>query len=48
MPFFDDEVKVHISVKERIEGTRNAQNPYAPAAYNWDVVRDSGMLTYVK
>jgi hypothetical protein len=47
MPFFNDEIKVHVSVRERIEGIRGNQSSYTPAAYNWDVVRDSGMLTYV-
>jgi len=47
IPFYDDQVKVHISVKKRIEETKTSENPYMPAAYNWDVVHDSGMLTYV-
>jgi hypothetical protein len=51
IPFHDDEVKVHISVKQRMEETRdpkNKQEHYTPCAYNWEVVRDSGMLSYVK
>lgn len=48
MPFHEDKVQVHISVKQRIEETKDGEKPYTPSAYNWDIVRDSGMLTYVK
>ncbi|RDB19651.1 hypothetical protein Hypma_013275 [Hypsizygus marmoreus] len=47
IPFHDDEVKVHISVQERMKETENDPVPYTPAAYNWGVVKDSGMLTWV-
>ncbi|KAG6830532.1 hypothetical protein H0H92_000204 [Tricholoma furcatifolium] len=43
IPFHNDQVKVHISVKLRME----TDTAYTPAAYNWDVVSDSGMLTWV-
>ena len=48
IPFQEDEINVHISVKERIEETQKEKNKYTPSAYNWEVVRESGMLTYVK
>jgi hypothetical protein len=45
--FFDEQVKVHSSVRERIKETANNETPYTPSAYNWDLVQTSGMLTYV-
>ncbi|KAG6914652.1 hypothetical protein DXG01_016110 [Tephrocybe rancida] len=43
IPFYEDEIKVHVSVKLRME----TDPAYIPAAYNWDVVNDSGMLTWI-
>ncbi|KAF8064175.1 hypothetical protein FPV67DRAFT_1420072 [Lyophyllum atratum] len=42
IPFYEDEIKVHISVKLRMEA-----EGYIPAAYNWDDVEKSDMLTWV-
>ncbi|GLB44632.1 putative uncharacterized alpha/beta hydrolase domain (DUF2235) [Lyophyllum shimeji] len=44
IPFYDDEIKVHVSVKIRIEATKGE---YTPAAYNWQNVVESGMLNWV-
>ncbi|KAG6864427.1 hypothetical protein C0991_009579 [Blastosporella zonata] len=43
IPFYEDEINVHVSVKLRME----TDPTYIPAAYNWDVVSDSGMLTWI-
>ncbi|KAG5645630.1 hypothetical protein DXG03_005621 [Asterophora parasitica] len=42
IPFHDDKINVHVSVKIRQELTK-----YTPSAYNWDDVRDSDMLIWV-
>ncbi|KAG6837766.1 hypothetical protein H0H93_001693 [Arthromyces matolae] len=44
IPFYNGEIKVHVSVKLRMQ---NEENEYTPAAYNWDIVTESGMLTWV-
>jgi len=44
IPFHEDEIKVHISVKLRMD---DPKQKYIPAAYNWDVALKSGMLTWV-
>ncbi|KAF8064899.1 hypothetical protein FPV67DRAFT_1500640 [Lyophyllum atratum] len=46
IPFHEDEdeIKVHISVKLRMDDPKQR---YIPAAYNWDVALKSGMLTWV-
>jgi len=43
MPQSDDEVKVHVSVLERIREAK----PYKPAAYNWDDAVESEMVRWV-
>ena len=44
LPFAGNEVKVHVSVKSRMQKN---DPPYSPAAYNWKEVNMLNMIKWV-
>ena len=48
IPFYQNEIEVHESVRTRIEETKSFLKPYTPKAHNWEQVSKSLMLNYVK
>jgi len=44
MPHSDHEIKVHVSVLERI---RSKKDPYTPSAYNWNAALKGGLVKWV-
>lgn len=47
IPLADDGIKVHVSVKIRIEESEKTDEPYIPAAYNWSIASTSEKFMWV-
>ena len=47
IPFYNNKVKVHISVQRRIEQTKGNVDAYTPQAHNWDTLQEMHMVQYV-
>ncbi|KAF8890658.1 hypothetical protein BD779DRAFT_1516285 [Infundibulicybe gibba] len=47
IPYVGDEIKVHVSVRDRIEATKGNKRKYVPCAYNWEAAVDTGFVKYV-